>query len=94
MEVIPQKDYCSVEPKEQAKKSEKKSASNTDNQPIGVVPPEMPNQAVAAEETDKPSKTSPLLFILVMILLTISSGLGYLLVSGQTSILIQLLPIK
>lgn len=83
METVPQPDYCPVEPKEK-----------DNNQPIGVVPPEMPNQAEISTKTDKSSKTSPLLFILVMLLLAISSGLGYLIVMGQTDVLIQLLPIN
>jgi len=83
METVPQPDYCPVEPKEE-----------NINQPIGVVPPEMPNQAEISTKTDKSSKTSPWLFILVMLLLAISSGLGYLIVMGQTDVLIQLLPIN
>ena len=77
MEIVPQPNYCPVEPEEKTK----------ENQPVGVVPPNMPNQAEISIKTDKSSKTSPLLFILVMILLIISSGLGYLIVTGNTEIL-------
>jgi len=97
METVPQPDYCPVEPgQSDSNKANPAPDNNEDNnnQPIGVVPPAMPNQAEATTKTDKSTKTSPWLFILVMILLTISSGLGYLIVSGQTNVLLQLLPIN
>lgn len=97
MEIVPQPNFCPIEPennKSQAKKPVKNSSSNTDNQPMGVVPPELPNQTEASAKAGKSTKTSPWLFILVMLLLTISSGLGYLIVSGQTNLLPQLLSIN
>lgn len=97
METVPQPDYCPVEPEQfDNDKAKPASVSKEDNinQPIGVVPPDMPNQAEVTSKADKSAKTSPWLFILVMFLLTISSGLGYLIVMGQTDVLIQLLPIN
>lgn len=96
MEAVPQPNFCPVEPEDnqsQAKKPVKNTNNNTNNQPMGVVPPDLPGQA-QAPKAEKSSKTSPWLFILVMILLAVSSGLGYLLVSGQTNALLQLLPIN
>lgn len=102
MEVIPQQDYCPVEPEQsESKPTTPKSATLTpesanpaqpsqeaeSNRPMGVVPPNMPNQAQVSDKAEKPSKTSPWLFILVMILLAVSSGLGYLIVSGNTEVL-------
>jgi len=79
MEIIPQKNYTPIE-------TEIKPEVKTPPPP--VTPPPAPP---APKNNDKPS---PLLLIMVIILLIISSGLGYLILSGNTEALDQLLPVN
>ena len=82
MEVVPQKDYCPVEPTNKGEPAHEQAP---------VSPPSQP-EAQAKIQTEPSAKPSTILIIILMLLLTVSSGLGYLIFTGNTAILQSLLP--
>ena len=82
MEVVPQKDYCPVEPTNKGEPAHEQAP---------VSPPSQP-EAQAQIQAEPSAKPSAILIIIVMLLLIVSSGLGYLIFTGNTAIFQSLLP--